>query len=139
MSGDVPPSLPAIRTGMGDFFASNPGLSSRVAHHLEFADYDVDQLAEIAERMLDRDNYAFEPAAGAAFAEYLALRVGQPRFANARSVRNALERARLGQANRLVQAGGPVTRQDQMTLTEADIRGSRVFAAPPIRSESGGA
>jgi probable Rubsico expression protein CbbX len=114
---------------MGAFFASNPGLSSRVAHHLEFADYDVAELAEIAQRMLQRDHYAFDPAAGTAFAEYLGLRVGQPRFANARSVRNALERARLRQANRLVQAGGAVSRRDLMTLTEADISASRVFMA----------
>jgi probable Rubsico expression protein CbbX len=112
---------------MGAFFASNPGLSSRVAHHIEFADYDAGELAGIAERMLARDSYVFDVAARIAFAEYLDLRVAQPRFANARSVRNALERARLRQANRLVSAGGPVTRQDLMTLTEPDIRASRVF------------
>lgn len=113
---------------MGAFFGSNPGLSSRVAHHIEFADYDAPELAEIAERMLARDHYVFDTAARAAFAEYLDLRVAAPRFANARSVRNALERARLRQANRLVQAGGAVTRQDLMTLAESDIRASRVFA-----------
>jgi probable Rubsico expression protein CbbX len=114
---------------MGAFFACNPGLSSRVAHHISFADYDVAELAEIAERMLKRDHYRFDAAARAAFAAYLDLRVTQPQFANARSVRNALERARLRQANRLVETGGTVTRDDLMTLTEADVRGSRVFSS----------
>jgi hypothetical protein len=114
---------------MSAFFASNPGLSSRVAHHIEFAEYSVAELAEIAELMLARDHYAFDTAARAAFAEYLDLRVAQPQFANARSIRNALERARLRQANRLVQTGGAVTRDDLMTLTEPDIRASRVFGA----------
>ncbi len=126
-------SLVVIFAGYPDrmeaFFASNPGLSSRVAHHISFADYDTAELAQIAERMLHRDNYTFDPGARAAFTEYLDLRVEQPRFANARSVRNALERVRLRQANRLVQIGGAVTRQDLMTLTEADIRASRVFAS----------
>ncbi|MBA3741730.1 AAA family ATPase [Sporichthya sp.] len=112
---------------MGAFFASNPGLSSRVAHHIEFAEYSAGELAEIAELMVARDHYVFDAAARGAFTEYLDLRMAQPQFANARSVRNALERARLRQANRLVQAGGAVTRDDLMTLTEADIRGSRVF------------
>jgi len=117
---------------MGAFFASNPGLSSRVAHHIEFAEYSVAELAEIAELMLARDHYAFDTAARGAFAEYLDLRVVQPQFANARSIRNALERARLRQANRLVQNGGAVTRDDLMTLTEPDIRASRVFDAAAI-------
>jgi len=114
---------------METFFSSNPGLSSRVAHHIEFDDYTQPELAEIAELMLARDHYCFSDDARAAFADYLALRLAQPRFANARSVRNALERARLRQANRLVATQVPVTKGDLMTLTAADVRGSRVFDA----------
>jgi len=114
---------------METFFSSNPGLSSRVAHHVEFDDYTQPELAEIAELMLARDHYCFSDDARAAFADYLALRLAQPRFANARSVRNALERARLRQANRLVATQVPVTKGDLMTLTAADVRGSRVFDA----------
>jgi hypothetical protein len=100
-----------------------------VAHHIEFADYDVAELTEIAERLLERDEYEFDLEARAAFVEYLGLRLAQPRFANARSVRNALERARLRQANRLVSRQCPVSRADLRTLTATDIRASRVFDA----------
>ncbi len=124
-------SLVVIFAGYADrmesFFGSNPGLSSRVAHHLHFEDYDETELAAIAELMLARDSYRFTPQASEAFTHYLALRRTQPRFANARSVRNALERARLRQAGRLVASTQPVGRDDLITLTEQDIRASRVF------------
>ena len=124
---------------METFFSSNPGLSSRVAHHIDFADYDRAELVQIARLMLDRDQYRFSPDAEVAFADYLELRMARPRFANARSVRNALERIRLRQANRLVAEGGSLGRDDLMTLTEADVRMSRVFApeqAPSTQAET---
>ena len=114
---------------MESFFSSNPGLSSRVAHHVSFEDYTKPELTAIAELMLERDDYRFSPEAEKAFTEYLDRRLDRPRFANARSVRNALERARLRQANRLV-AQGSVSRDDLVMITEEDIRGSRVFADP---------
>ncbi|MGI8697126.1 MAG: AAA family ATPase [Mycobacteriales bacterium] len=128
-------SLVVIFAGYADrmerFFASNPGLSSRVAHHIQFDDYTRPELTAIGELMLTRDEYRFTPAAETAFGEYLDRRVSLPRFANGRSVRNALERCRLRQASRLVTAGEPVTRDDLMTLTEADVRSSSVFTAEP--------
>ncbi|MFN2519044.1 MAG: AAA family ATPase [Jatrophihabitantaceae bacterium] len=124
-------SLVVIFAGYEDrmetFFSANPGLSSRVAHHIEFEDYTKSELVAIAELMLARDDYRFSPDAEAAFDEYLDRRLKLPRFANARSVRNALERSRLRQANRLVAAKDPVSRDDLMVITEADVRGSRVF------------
>lgn len=128
-------SLVVIFAGYEDrmetFFSSNPGLSSRVAHHIQFEDYATDELAEIAELMLTRDDYCFTEAGRAAFLEYLERRRTMPRFANARSVRNALERARLRQANRLVALPGQVGRDDLMLITEEDIRRSRIFATTP--------
>jgi hypothetical protein len=118
---------------MESFFSSNPGLSSRVAHHIEFADYGRTELMQIAKLMLGRDHYQLSPQAEAAFDEYLVLRLARPRFANARSIRNALERMRLRQANRLVAAGGELSREDLMTLTEDDVRQSRLF--DPVRSD----
>jgi probable Rubsico expression protein CbbX len=115
---------------METFFASNPGLSSRVAHHLQFEDYSKEELTQIAKIILARDNYRFSADAEQAFADYLDRRLAMPRFANARSVRNALERARLRQAGRLLGLGGTVGRDDLMLITEGDIRGSRVFSAP---------
>lgn len=127
-------SLVVIFAGYEDrmetFFSSNPGLSSRVAHHIAFDDYSRGELVDIAALMLDRDDYQFDPAGQKAFAEYLDRRLNLPRFANARSVRNALERCRLRQANRLVSSDGRVSRDELMTLTEHDVRGSRVFAVP---------
>ena len=91
---------------METFFTSNPGMSSRIAHHLEFPDYTLDELAAIGELMLGEQRYRLSPEAESVFRDYLARRMTQPRFANARSVRNALERARLRHANRLVAANG---------------------------------
>lgn len=117
---------------METFFGANPGLSSRVPHHIDFPDYAHSELLEIAEMMLDRDNYRFDAEAETAFAEYLTLRMQAPRFSNARSVRNALERTRLRQAKRLVELDRPLTKTDLTTLTAADIRGSSHFAEAEV-------
>ncbi len=112
---------------MDTFFSSNPGLGSRVTHHIDFPDYSIDELVEIAHLMLERLNYEFTPSAETAFREYLELRLHQPQFANARSVRNALDRSRLRQATRLFSAGGSVTARELRLIDEPDIRKSRVF------------
>ena len=114
---------------MDTFFRSNPGLSSRIAHHLDFPDYAGDELLAIAERMLAAQHHRFGAGARAAFADYLERRRAQPHFANARSVRNALERARLRQASRLFgERERALSREDLCTIAEPDIRASRVFA-----------
>ena len=114
---------------MDEFFRSNPGLSSRVAHHIDFPDYDVDELMAIAELMMRQQNYIYAPGAEEAFREYLERRVMRPRFAHGRSVRNAIDRARLRQANRLfAEHRGTVTREDLQTITADDILKSSVFA-----------
>jgi probable Rubsico expression protein CbbX len=114
---------------MDEFFRSNPGLSSRVAHHIDFPDYDVDELMQIAHLMLDHQNYVFGPGAEETFREYLERRVKRPRFAHGRSVRNSIDRARLRQANRLfAEAHGELSREELMTITPDDILQSSVFA-----------
>ncbi|WP_245677016.1 AAA family ATPase [Nocardia acidivorans] len=115
---------------MDTFFSANPGLSSRVAHHIEFPDYTHDELLAIAELMVAQENFHFDDAATRAFSEYLELRMTRPRFANARSVRNALDRCRLRQAKRLVELHRPLSRTDLITLTDNDVYGSSVFASP---------
>jgi probable Rubsico expression protein CbbX len=112
---------------MNQFFASNPGLGSRVAHHIDFPDYEVDELMAIADLMVARDGYVLSEETRPVLREYLQRRIRQPRFANARSVRNALDRARLRQANRLVAQSGTVGRDELMTLEAADLLASRVF------------
>ncbi len=117
---------------MTQFFRSNPGLSSRIAHHIEFPDYTDAELMAIAKLMLARMNYRFSPAAEAAFAQYIGRRRTQPHFANARSIRNALDRARLRQANRLMaQAGRMLSRNDLMTIEAEEILASRVMGPDP--------
>ncbi|HEY0279384.1 MAG TPA: CbbX protein [Solirubrobacterales bacterium] len=119
---------------MDDFFKLNPGMSSRVAHHIDFPDYTVDELARIAELMLDAEAYEFSPEASAAFRDYLEHRVLRPRFAHARSVRNAIERARLRHANRVYVAareGDSPSVDDLIRLEASDILASRVFDAEP--------
>jgi probable Rubsico expression protein CbbX len=114
---------------MDEFFRSNPGLSSRVAHHIDFPDYDVDELMAIAHLMLDQQNYVFGPGAEEAMRAYLERRIARPRFAHGRSVRNSIDRARLRQANRLFAEGtGIISREELMTITPDDILKSSVFA-----------
>ncbi len=121
--------LAGYKDRMETFFRANPGMSSRIAHHIDFPDYSQNELLAIAERMVATMNYRFDDAANAAMRDYIARRVDQPHFANARSIRNALDRARLRQANRLFEnAAAPVQADQLMQITEADIRASRVFA-----------
>lgn len=120
--------LAGYKDRMDKFFQSNPGMSSRIAHHIEFPDYGPDELLAIAKLMLRNQQYTLSFEAEKAFRDYLVRRMQQPHFANARSVRNALDRARLRQANRLFESQrGTLTKQGLMTLEAADIQASRVF------------
>jgi probable Rubsico expression protein CbbX len=122
--------LAGYKDRMDTFFQSNPGMNSRIAHHLDFPDYSQDELLSIGDKMLEQQNYGFGGGGREAFAEYLALRLKQPHFANARSVRNALNRARLRQASRLfIERDRVLTREDLTTIEPSDIRASRVFTA----------
>jgi len=129
--------LAGYKDRMDTFFRSNPGLSSRVAHHIDFPDYTPGELIAIARLMLAGLQYRLSPGADAAFQDYIDRRRGQPHFANARSVRNALDRARLRQASRLFGARErALSKDDLVTIEAADILASRVFAASPRESAS---
>ncbi len=122
--------LAGYKDRMDDFFRLNPGMSSRVAHHIDFPDYTVTELSKIAELMLASETYEFSPQAREAFDDYIARRMQQPRFAHARSVRNAIERARLRHANRIYEAalaGELPTVAELARIEAADILASRVF------------
>lgn len=113
---------------MEKFFSSNPGFRSRVAHHIDFPDYEEDELLQIAERITAQQNYTLAPDARTALADYIALRRQQPLFANARSVRNALDRARLRHSGRIFeQSNGAIAVEELSTLRAPDILASRVF------------
>jgi len=129
--------LAGYRDRMAAFFRSNPGMSSRIAHHLDFPDYAPVDLLRIADKLLEQQNYRFAPDARSAFEEYLAHRICQPQFANARSVRNALDRARLRQASRLFADHERAFSAEELTTIEAgDIRASRVFQIAAARTET---
>jgi probable Rubsico expression protein CbbX len=120
--------LAGYKDKMDRFFQSNAGMRSRIAHHLDFPDYSPDELMVIARLMLAAQNYRFSAEGEKAFAEYIPLRMQLSHFANARSVRNALDRARLRQANRLFNARNKqLNKMDLMTLEAEDILASRVF------------
>jgi len=120
--------LAGYKDKMDRFFQSNPGMRSRIAHHIDFPDYQPEELVAIAKLMLASQNYHFSAEAEKAFAEYLKLRMKMEHFANARSVRNALDRARLRQANRLFgRRGRSLTKDDLMTIEAEDVLASRVF------------
>ena len=121
--------LAGYRERMDTFFRSNPGMRSRIAHHIDFPDYAPEELFAIAELMLSQMQYALSAEARQALQEYIARRMAQPDFANARSIRNALDRARLRQASRLFDARAQrLDRQSLVTIEADDIRKSRVFA-----------
>lgn len=120
--------LAGYKDRMDKFFRSNPGMRSRIAHHIDFPDYTPDELVAIAKLMLAAQNYRFSAEAEKAFGEYIRLRMKLEHFANARSVRNALDRSRLRQANRLFEgAKKNLSRTDLITIEAEDIRASRVF------------
>jgi probable Rubsico expression protein CbbX len=114
--------LAGYKDRMDRFFESNPGMSSRIAHHLDFADYELDELLAIGQLMLDRSSYYLSDEAEAAFRDYLSVRMTQSRFGNARSVRNELENARLRHAYRLaVNPEQRWTKDDLMRLEPPDV------------------
>jgi probable Rubsico expression protein CbbX len=119
--------LAGYQDKMERFFLSNPGMRSRIAHHIDFPDYTADELLAIARLMLMTQNYRFSTDGQAAFAEYIRRRMRQSHFSNARSIRNALDRARLRQANRLFARRTGISRRDLMTIEAEDIMASRVF------------
>jgi probable Rubsico expression protein CbbX len=123
--------LVVILAGYGDrmksFFVSNPGFRSRIAHHIDFPDYDAGELLAIAEVLAAQSEYRLSPAARDAMVEYIERRRQQSDFANARSIRNALDRARLRQAMRLCAGSGVASREALQTIEAEDIRASRVF------------
>lgn len=130
--------LAGYKDQMERFFHSNPGMNSRIGLHIEFNDYSVENLMIIAQAILKNQDYSFSPDAEQAFQEYLIRRKTMPHFANARSVRNAIDRARLRQANRLLSSGKRLTKQDLITIEAEDILASRVFkeGVPDCESES---
>jgi probable Rubsico expression protein CbbX len=114
---------------MESFYQSNPGFRSRIAHHIDFPDYSDAELLHIAELMLEQQHYKFSANARDAMGEYITRRRSQPHFANARSIRNALDRTRLRHANRLLDTGDGIVSPDMLsTVEESDVRNSRVFS-----------
>jgi probable Rubsico expression protein CbbX len=129
--------LAGYKDRMEQFFRSNPGLSSRIAHHIDFPNYTSAELLAIGHLMLKQMQYTLSREAEAAVREYIELRQTQPNFSNARSIRNALDRARLRQATRLLaQRDKPLAAHDLMTIEAEDIRASRVFAQAARRRAS---
>jgi probable Rubsico expression protein CbbX len=122
--------LAGYKDRMETFFSSNPGMASRIAHHIDFPDYSEAELMQIAQLMLGRLNYSFDDGAASTFSRYVNLRRSQPHFANARSIRNALDRIRLRHATRLFGSEEALTREQLCTLQAQDILASRVFNPP---------
>jgi len=120
--------LAGYRDRMDTFFSSNPGMASRIAHHIDFPDYSEPELMQIAQLMLGQLNYHFDAEAEPAFSRYVSLRKQQPHFANARSIRNALDRIRLRHATRLFTSDKALTREQLCTLQAEDVLASRVFS-----------
>ena len=123
--------LAGYKDRMDEFFSFNPGMRSRVAHHLDFPDFAIDELMQIAEMMLAKQQYHFDEASRETFRAYLKRRMALPEFANARSVRNAIDRIKLRHANRLYSSGGMVTKEELARIDASDILKSRVFAEVP--------
>jgi probable Rubsico expression protein CbbX len=120
--------LAGYKEPMDKFYESNPGLSSRITNHIDFPDYTVEELLQIAKLMLDEQQYQLTPQAEIALAKYIKKRKEKPLFANARSVKNALDRARMRQANRIFDSRGQVlTKKELVNLEAEDILQSTIF------------
>jgi probable Rubsico expression protein CbbX len=121
--------LAGYKEPMDSFYASNPGLSSRIANHIDFPDYTVEELLTISKMMLDEQQYQLTPEANIALAEYISIRKERPLFANARSVKNALDRARMRQANRIFESRGQIlTKRELVNIEAQDILQSTIFS-----------
>jgi len=131
--------LAGYKNRMDTFFGSNPGMASRIAHHIDFPDYSEAELMQITQLMLTQLNYHFDAAAEPAFARYVSLRRQQPHFANARSIRNALDRIRLRHATRLFGSNEVLSRDQLVTLQAEDILASRVFGGESATLQKGSA
>ncbi|WP_157269169.1 CbbX protein [Azohydromonas aeria] len=129
--------LAGYKDRMQTFFGSNPGMASRIAHHIDFPDYSEAELLRIAQLMLQQLHYRFDSGAEDAFARYIALRRAQPHFANARSIRNALDRIRLRHATRLFDSDAPLRPEQLVTLQPADVLASRVFSSDTSSNTAG--
>ena len=120
--------LAGYKEPMDRFYESNPGLSSRIANHIDFPDYSVDELLKIAKMMLEEQQYELTPDAEVALREYIIRRKQKPLFANARSVKNALDRARMRQANRIFESRNQIlTKKELVNLDADDILQSTIF------------
>jgi probable Rubsico expression protein CbbX len=120
--------LAGYKDRMDEFFGSNPGMQSRVAHHIDFPDFTVDELMRIGDLMLEQRTYRFSPEAREVFREYVERRRRRPRFAHGRSIRNAIDRARLRQASRLFESEAALGRDELITIEADDLLKSSVFA-----------
>ena len=120
--------LAGYKEPMDKFYESNPGLSSRIANHIDFPDYTVEELLKISKLMLEEQQYQLTPEAEVALESYIQKRKEKPLFANARSVKNALDRARMRQANRIFDSRGQVlTKKELVNLEASDILQSTIF------------
>ena len=120
--------MAGYREPMEEFFQANPGMGSRVAHHITFPDYNGGELMQIARLMVGQQGYTLSEDATEAFREYIERRLQRPRFAHGRSIRNAIERARMRQATRLFDSNAKLTKTDLVTLEADDILQSSVFS-----------
>lgn len=121
--------LAGYKDRMDTFYESNPGLASRIANHVDFPDYTPEELLQIGRMMIEEQQYRMTSEAEEVFLDYIKLRMQQPLFANARSIKNALDRARMRQANRIFETSADVTlmKSDLVTIEANDIRQSRIF------------
>src|SRR3984885_10334361 len=133
---DLTVILAGYKDRMDQFFESNPGFRSRIAHHVHFPDFADTELLSIVEKLAHQAEYRLSEGARQALREYITQRRLQPNFANARSLRNAFDRSRLRQAMRLVETGSEINADDLVTIEAADIRGSSVFSIAPSKSSS---
>ena len=114
---------------MNKFYESNPGLSSRVTNHVDFPNYTAQELIEIAKLMLEEQQYKLAKDADVVLLNYAKKRMKLPHFANARSIRNAIDRARMRQANRIFSSKNKIlTKVDLVTIQSEDILKSRLFS-----------
>lgn len=107
---------------MEGFLNKNPGLRSRIAFHVNFPDYSLDELVGIMRLMVKNQKLTLEPESEPVIRDILAEACTSEDYGNGRFVRNMLEKARMKQATRLVGMDpDSVTADDIRTLTATDF------------------
>ena len=126
---DLVVAVAGYKDRMDKFFSYIPGMMSRIGNHIDFPNYEAPELVAIANVMARDLEYDIDPDAFPVFQDYIERRMQLPYFSNARTVRNAMDRARMNAAIRTFERfaiqgdnGGVCTVDDLKSIRKEDFQ-----------------